>query len=303
MTGSVTVVIATRNRPDMMREALASVLAQDYPGVIEVVLVFDRSEPETALADDSDPRRRVVVTTNSRSPGLAGARNTGIGLSRAEYVAFLDDDDLWLPGKLARQVARLDAEPGAVLATCGIRVEYDGESRVRSLAQDTVTFEDLLRDRHTEVHPSTFVVRRELVLGRVGLVDEAVPGGFGEDYDFILRAAKVHPLLNTPEPLAVVRWGAQSFFFRRWQTMAEGLTWLLERHPEFATSPRGSARIRGQIAFAHAAMGHRREAWRWGLSASRSSIREPRASLALAVSLGLSPDFVMTQLHHRGRGI
>jgi hypothetical protein len=109
---------------------------------------------------------------------------------------------------------------------------------------------------------------------------------------------------NLPEPLAVVRWGTQSFFLRRWLTMADGLTWLLDRHPEFETSPSGSARVRGQIAFAQAAMGHRRAALRWAASAVRRRPLEPRAPLAVAVALRLlSPDAVMTALHRRGRGI
>lgn len=303
MTASVSVVIATRDRPGMMREALASVLGQDFAGEIEVVLVFDRSEPDQTLADETDPARRVRVTTNTRSPGLAGARNTGIELATSEYVAFLDDDDLWLPTKLSRQVALLESRPRAGLASCGISVEYDGERHDRILDQQQVTLDDLLRDRHTELHPSTFLARRDQVLGPIGLVDEEVPGGFGEDYDFMLRAAKVHPIVNLPEPLTIVRWGTQSYFFRRWPTMAGGLTWLLARHPEFERSRRGSARIEGQIAFAHAAMGERRQAWRWAWSAVRHSPREPRIPLAIAVTLGLSPDRVMTLLHQSGRGI
>ena len=64
-----------------------------------------------------------------------------------------------------------------------------------------------------------------------------------EDYEFLLRAAKVHPVVNVSEVLAAVRWGKQSFFFRRWETMAAGLTWLLRRYPEFDSSRPGSARI------------------------------------------------------------
>ena len=101
MTSSVTVVIATRDRPEMMREALASVLEQDYAGPVEVILVFDQAEPELDLATEADPLRRVVVTTNGRSPGLAGARNTGITASQSDYVAFLDDDVEAEPGWLA----------------------------------------------------------------------------------------------------------------------------------------------------------------------------------------------------------
>lgn len=303
MSPSVAVVIATRDRPDMLREAIDSVLSQTYDGPVEVVVVFDRSEPDPSLAHD-DPLRRVTVTTNRRSPGLAGARNTGVDVTESDYVAFLDDDDLWLPGKLARQVAELEAHPQAGLATCGIRVRYDGETHLRTLPQPEVTHAELLRDRHTELHPSTFLVRRRDLVGDIGPVDEEVPGGFGEDYDFLLRAARHAPVRNLAEPLVLVRWGAQSFFFRRWPTMAEGLTWLLERHPEFEGSPAGSARVRGQIAFAHAAQGHRREALRWAASAARRRPLEPRAPLAVAVALRLaSPDAIMTRLHRHGRGI
>src|SRR5690606_163968 len=104
-------------------------------------------------------------------------------------------------------------------------------------------------------------------------------------------------IVNVRTPLTIVRWGKQSFFFRRWETMAAGLTWLLERYPEFETSRAGSARLRGQIAFAHASMGHRKEALRWAGQALRRNPREPRAFLAAAVATGaVKPDRVMELL-------
>jgi len=299
----VTVVIATRDRPQMLREAIASVRAQDYPGPIEVVVVADRSEPDLTLEAD-DGRVSVRAIANARRPGLAGARNTGIEAAHGELVAFCDDDDLWLPGKLTRQVAALTARPEAVLCCCGIRVAYDEHTHDRVLPATEVGFAALLADRHTELHPSTFLARTAALRGAVGLVEEEVPGGFGEDYELLLRCARASPVLNVPEPLAVVRWGTQSFFFRRWETMAAGLSWLLARYPEFETSPRGSSRIHGQIAFAHAAMGHRRQALGWAGRSMRRNPVEPRAVLALAVAArAVTPDRVMEALHHRGRGI
>jgi len=72
---SVGVVLPTRDRPAQLRAALATVLGQDYPGEVRAVVVYDQSEPDQSLA--GDPRVRVVA--NTRTPGLAGARNTGIG--------------------------------------------------------------------------------------------------------------------------------------------------------------------------------------------------------------------------------
>jgi glycosyltransferase involved in cell wall biosynthesis len=124
---SVDVLIPTRDRPQLLAEAIASITAQDYPGPLRVLVVFDQQDPDPSIASDASAVP-VLVMSNARRPGLAGARNTGILASDAEYVAFCDDDDTWLPGKLRRQVRRLTDEPGAVFATTGIRVDF-GEHR------------------------------------------------------------------------------------------------------------------------------------------------------------------------------
>jgi glycosyltransferase involved in cell wall biosynthesis len=289
----------------MVREAITSILDQDFGGTIEVLVVFDQSEPDRTIASmGSEPGRAVRILTNTRTPGLAGARNSGISEASGSYVAFCDDDDYWMPGKLSAQVTALAQDPGASLCTCGIEVHFSGDRFRRSLEATRVSFEDLLRDRHTELHPSTFLMRRSLLVEEVGLVDEEVPGGYGEDYEFLLRNARVSPILNVVEPFAVVRWGSQSYFDKRWETMIAGLTWMLDRYPEFELTPKGAARIHGQVAFAEASLGRRRTAVRWAASTLRRNPREPRALLALAVaSRAVSSERVIKMLHARGRGI
>jgi hypothetical protein len=101
-----------------------------------------------------------------------------------------------------------------------------------------------------------------------------------------------------------VTWQTGSLFARRWQTIVDALTYLLDKHPEFAGSSVGQARIYGQIAFAHAAMRHRREARRWARMALRHDRRERRAYLALAVSTGILPVSVIVRAAAaRGKGI
>jgi hypothetical protein len=109
---------------------------------------------------------------------------------------------------------------------------------------------------------------------------------------------------TVPEVGVVVRWHKQSYFTSRWDTMAQGLSWLLERYPEFATVPAGEARVAGQVAFATAAKGDRRGAVHWVGRAIRRNPLEPRAYLALAVASGaVKPDAIIRRLHDRGRGI
>ncbi|MEV1331001.1 glycosyltransferase [Micromonospora costi] len=306
MTGAppVSVVVPTRDRPELLRRAVGAAVAQAHPGPVEVVVVYDRSEPDRSLVELSRPGRRVRVIRNERTPGLAGARNSGALAAEGELIAFCDDDDEWLPGKLDAQVAALAAAPEAEFVSCGIRVSYDGRMVDRVLAKDRVTLADLLRDRLTELHPSTFLMRASALRDGFGLVDEEIPGSYAEDYEFLLRAARSAPLINLRTPYALVRWHRRSYFAGRWDTISTALQWLLDRYPEFRGQPAGEARVTGQIAFARAASGDRREAVRWASRTIRRNPREPRAYLALAVAgRVVRADAVLRTLHRRGRGI
>lgn len=301
---SVSAVVPTRDRPELLRAAITAILAQDYPAPVEVVVVFDQSDPDPALEAMSRPDRSVRMIRNTRTPGLAGARNSGSLAATGELIAFCDDDDEWLPGKLRAQAEALAAVPGAEFVCAGIRVAYDGQTVDRVLEMDSVGFAALLRDRMTELHPSTFLIRAKALRDGFGLVDEEIPGSYAEDYEFLLRAAKSAPLVNLTTPYVLVRWHKKSYFSQRWDMISEALGWLLERYPEFSTQPLGEARITGQIAFARAASGDRAGAVRWARRTLRGNRREPRAYLALAVAHRLvGADTVLRALHRRGRGI
>ena len=188
---AVDVVIATRNRPELLRRAIAGVVAQTVNCDITCHVVFDQCEPDESLASDY-PGRRVRVLTNSHTPGLAGGRNTGILAGSASMVAFCDDDDVWLPEKLEVQLAQMEAEQSDTSVT-GIVVEYEDRSVVRVPTPDQLKLEHLVRHRVMAAHPSSVVVRRS-ALSRIGLVDEQIPGSYGEDFDWLLRAVQAGPI-------------------------------------------------------------------------------------------------------------
>jgi glycosyltransferase involved in cell wall biosynthesis len=296
---SVGVVLPTRNRPADLRVALAAALAQDYPGRVEAVVVYDQAEPDPSLAGD-----RVRVLANDRTPGLAGARNTGILALATDLVAFCDDDDEWRPGKLTAQVAALAAQPAAEFASCAILVDSGGRLSPRRAGTDQVSYADLVRSRMVMVHSSTFLARRDALVTGIGLVEETIPGGQNEDWDLALRAARRHPIVVVDEPLVRVRWDGGSYFARQWQSKADSLRWMLDRHPDIAAAPAAAARVYGQLAFAHACLGERAAAARWAGRALRRNWHERRVPFALAVASGLvSGDTVLRRLHARGHGI
>lgn len=305
---SVTVVIATRDRPLLLRRALRSVLDQRYRGAIDVVVVFDQCELDPELELDTvtaeGAPRLVRTVTNQRSPGLAGARNTGIAVADGELVAFCDDDDLWLPGKLEAQGRALQADADLELVTTGVLVEARGRVSTRVLDRERITHAELLRSRVSEAHPSTFLFRRLALVDDIGLVDEDLPGSYAEDYDLLLRAARRHPVGAVRVPLAKVFWSRSSFFAERWKTIDDALDHLVASHPELQGEPAGLARIEGQRAFALASMGDRRGAWSHARRALVRNRREPRAWLALLVAGGaLRSEWVLRALQAGGRGI
>lgn len=300
---AIDVVVATRDRPALLDQTLKAIAVQDYDGPIETVVVYDQTEPDSRIEVDHGDRR-VRVIRNGRTPGLQGARNSGILNSSGPFVAFCDDDDIWKPHKLSIQMNLLEADPSCLMASSGIDVVFEGQRLPRIPENDRVTFADLIASRMFEsTHPSTYLMHRDL-FDLVGLVDEDVPGGYGEDYDFILRASRCTELGAVPEALVEVLWHESSFYAERWQMRIEGLNYLLDRHPEFLTNAKGLARIQGQISFALGALGERGDALRTALETLRLDPTQRRAYLAILMALGVvSPDFVVAKIQRRGRSI
>lgn len=300
---TVTAVVPTHNRPVMLRRAVQAILEQEYPGRVECVVVFDKSTP-VPLDLAPPPGRSLVLIENDRTPGLAGARNAGVLAASGELVAWCDDDDEWLPGKLAAQVDLLAAEPSAALVATGILINYRGRDIERLAPSSPTQFHDFLRSRHMEIHPCTFLARRSAVLDTIGLVDEDIPGGYGEDYEWLLRATRSGPVVSVPRALVRIYWHESSFFAGKWRTISEGLQYLLARYPEFEREPAGLARVQGQIALAHAALGERRRAVTWACRALRRSRRARHAYAALAVSSGaVGADRLVVLARRFGRGV
>jgi glycosyltransferase involved in cell wall biosynthesis len=100
----VSVVIPTRDRPQLLLRAINSVLSQTHQE-IEVIVVVDKPDQDTVSAVQSVDDPHVQLIVNPYSLTAAGARNAGADHATGEWLAFLDDDDEWLPNKLGRQIA------------------------------------------------------------------------------------------------------------------------------------------------------------------------------------------------------
>lgn len=221
MTPEISVIIPTYNRRAMVREAIASVLAQ-HGASFELIVIDDGSTDGTwddfcgasfspwpygsdrygagfSLCADT---ACMIRTANA---GPAAARNRAVALARGRMIAFLDSDDLWAPDKLARQSAFMRANPHLAISQTG-EVWLRGGKRVNPARRHLKRGGDIFADslRTCLISPSAAMLKREL-LDEVGGFDEAMAAC--EDYDFWLRILARHEVGLLDEPLVTRRAG------------------------------------------------------------------------------------------------
>lgn len=301
----VSVVVPTRGRPALLRETVASVVAQTYDGPIECIVVHDQEPADDSLADLARPDRQIIAVANTGAAGLAGARNCGTARSRGAFVASCDDDDVWHPTKLQKQMDLLLARPELVAVGSGLRLLFPGRSVEWPARAETIDRRVLLSNRVKELHSSTLVMRRETI-DRVGRYDEELPKGNGEDYDWVLRLSAAGALGCVIEPLADIRKDARSWYQGddRARTKAEALELFLSKHDEIRSSRRGHARILGQIAWAYSNAGERGIATRYVGRSLRRWYRAPFAYLALFhIVTRIPAERILKVTRRFGRGI
>lgn len=300
---SVTVIVPTRNRPELVRASIAAVVGQDYPGQIECIVVHDQEPPDEELTRLGTARRVVRVAGNTHAPGLAGARNTGLDIVRDEFVASCDDDDTWHPAKLRLQMERLLSDPDLLVVGTGIRLMLaNGKIHDWPGRAEEISYQLLLRNRVKELHSSTLVMRRE-AFTKAGSYDEELPNGHGEDYDWVLRAARAGRIGLVREPLADIRKNTPSWYRGLAASALPSQEYMLAKHPDITRSRRGHARMLGQMAFARSVLGQRRAALRDATRALTRWPLSPHPYVALAhIVTGVDPQHMqrVARLLRRG---
>jgi glycosyltransferase involved in cell wall biosynthesis len=178
-------IIPTHGRPGHLSRSLESALQQSLAPA-EIIVADDLDDGATAAVVQMTalrteiPMRRVV---NRLQPGASSSRNAGAAASRAEFLAFLDDDDVWLPEHLARAMAELD-RTGADAAISGLRrIKHDGSVQP-IVIPPRAALERRLFDKNFGMTGSNLVIRRA-AFERIGGFDSSLP--VFNDWDLLIR--------------------------------------------------------------------------------------------------------------------
>jgi len=198
----VTVIIPTYNRGWILKEAIDSVLSQDFED-FELIVVDDGSTDNTRDILDGYARDIIVLRQDNR--GVSAARNAGIASASGQLIAFLDSDDLWLPGKLSRQVDFFNSNPEALI--CQTEELWVRNGILVNPKNRHKKFSGMIFEHSLPlciVSPSAVMLKRGL-FDKIGVFDENLTAC--EDYDLWLRISCRYPVYLIDTPLIVKRGG------------------------------------------------------------------------------------------------
>ena len=189
----VSIIIPTKNRPQLLNRAINSIINQTYQNW--ELLIINDSESEV-LINFSDSR--IQLAKNSNKPGANGARNTGINLATGRYIAYLDDDDTWEPGKLLKQVKIIELQ-NAILCYTGKKIIYqkNNKSQIKYSYNSTKLFPQLGLQFHNYIGTTSTVMIKSSILKEEVKFDENIQSL--QDFDLFLRLAELGSFVGIPE--------------------------------------------------------------------------------------------------------
>lgn len=280
---TVSVVIPTYDRPKKLLRAVKSVLNQSFKN-FEIIVVNDF--PNNDVRDVLPDRDSLHYIQHDENRGAPVARNNGILAARGEYIALLDDDDIWKPSKLERQLERFDE----------VSDEYGLVYTGRDIIQENEVVETYIPEHegwiystllHKNIIPSeTPLIRREC-FGEIGLFDPGFQSS--QDWDLWLRIAKEYKIAAVSESLAVSYEGHSNRISTDMDRKYQGHKQLLEKHKSaFESNPSALAWHKRQLGLFAMQSGRNIEGVNYLLS---TYLYNPRDLILLVyLFLGLVPN-------------
>jgi len=193
----VSVVIPTHNRPELLKKAVHSVLAQTYQD-FEIIVIDDGTEERADKIVASFKDKRIKYIQHREEKGGSAARNTGIKNSRGEYIAFLDDDDEWLLRKLEIQMKKfVNTSQDIGFCFSAVKYIYDDRKKVTEVPDGIADYFELVLKRFKGFLTSTLIIKKN-VFNEVEIFDKKFPSH--QEVDLMIRVSKKYKGLGINRP-------------------------------------------------------------------------------------------------------
>ena len=196
-TDKISVIIPTYNRAHLICESIQSALLQTHNN-IEVIVIDDASTDNTRQVIKKINDNRICYFRHDRNKGASCARNTGLKKVNGQYVAFLDDDDKWLPSKLEKQLDIFNNGSKSIgLVTCGFRYCYKDQFVEKVLTNEVREYDKLLVQN--VIGSNSLPLVKKECFENAGFFDETLQSC--QDWDLWIRIAKNYSIDYIPDVL------------------------------------------------------------------------------------------------------
>jgi len=234
----VSVIIPTHNRAEFLESSIASVLNQTYDD-FEIIVVDDNSIDRTHEVVKNIKDGRIKYIRHNENCGPSAARNTAISFSTGEYIAFLDDDDEWVPEKLQKQVELLNKCAENICGIYSNRLVVDRLSnRIISASPRAEKLSGNLLyqlSMGSPIHTSTVLLRKRCI-EKIGLFDETM--SYMEDRDFWIRLSFNWDFEYIDKPLTTAYVHKQGHLSENLEGQTAGREKLLQRYKNLFNTDR-----------------------------------------------------------------
>lgn len=227
----VSAIIPTYNRSKELLKSIKTVLDQSYKGEIEIIIIDDSKESQQKIINEkfseiikNSKNRTINYIHKAKKEGSPVARNIGIKEAKGEYIAFLDDDDEWLPEKIEKQVEIMEKYKDVGLVVCYSLDKRFGRERTNK-PTDEISHGNILKAFNLS-SSSAYLVKREAIEKEDGF-DISLPSA--QEYDLAIRISKHYKVRCAPEILMIQN-ETKGQISENWNRKIKGLIAIYQKH-------------------------------------------------------------------------
>jgi len=227
----VSVIIPTYNRPKELIRSVKSVIDQSYNGYIEVIIIDDSEnsikkeiKKEFSNIVKRNKNRHINYIHKGKKEGSPKARNLGVKLAQGDFIAFLDDDDLWLPEKIEKQIKVFVENDEVALVICYSIDKRFGHERINKPPLE-ISHEMVLKAFN--LSSSSSYLTRKNAFKEVGGFDVSLPSA--QEYDLAIRLSKKYKIICVPEVLMIQN-STIDQISENWKRKIRGLIAIYSKH-------------------------------------------------------------------------